>query len=58
LNIAFGQTTPDGQYTFLPIVCLGDCDHAPTMMIDHQLYHDLTPESIDAVLPEYTREQK
>ncbi len=58
LKIEFGQTTPDGQYTFLPIVCLGDCDHAPAMMVDDDLYHDLTPESVDTVLPEYTREEK
>ncbi len=58
LKIQFGQTTPDGQYTFLPIVCLGDCDHAPAMMIDDTLYHDLTPESIDATIPEYTGEKK
>ncbi len=58
LKIHFGETTPDGQYTILPIACLGDCDHAPAMMIDNDLYHDLTPESTDAVLPEYTGEQK
>ncbi len=58
LKIQFGQTTPDGEYTFLPIACLGDCDHAPVMMIDDELYHDLTRESLEAVLPEYTGEQK
>ena len=58
LKIQFGQTTPDGQYTFLQIVCLGDCDHAPAMMVDNQLYHDLTPESIAETLPEYTGEQR
>ncbi len=58
LKIQLGQTTPDGEYTFLPIVCLGDCDHAPAMMIDNELYHDLTPENTNAVVPEYTGEQK
>ncbi len=58
LKIQFGQTTPDGQFTFLPIVCLGDCDHAPAMMVDDHLYHDLTPESIDKALAEYRVEQK
>ncbi len=53
LGVQFGQTTPDGQFTFLPIVCLGDCDHAPVMMVDDQLYHDLDPNSIDKALAEH-----
>ncbi len=53
LGIDLGQTTADGRYTLLPIVCLGDCDHAPAMMVDDQLYGDLTPEKIDAILEEY-----
>ncbi len=58
LKISFGETTPDGEYTFLPIVCLGDCDHAPVMLVDDQLHRDLSPESVDASLPEYTGEPK
>ncbi len=34
LEINFGETTSDGRFTLLPISCLGDCDHAPSMMID------------------------
>ena len=54
LSIDLGQTTADGRFTLLPIVCLGDCDHAPTMMVDNKLYRDLTPEKVDAILGEYT----
>lgn len=50
LGIRFGGTTPDGRFTLLPIVCLGVCDHAPAMMIGDELYTDLTPERIDAIL--------
>lgn len=50
LGIRFGETTPDGRFTLLPIVCLGVCDHAPAMMIGDALYTDLTPEGIDAIL--------
>lgn len=53
LGIDFGQTTPDGNFTFLPIVCLGDCDHAPALMIDADHYHDLDEEKIDAILESY-----
>jgi NADH-quinone oxidoreductase subunit E len=50
LGIRFGETTPDGRFTLLPIVCLGVCDHAPAMMIGDELYTDLTPSGIDTIL--------
>jgi NADH-quinone oxidoreductase subunit E len=53
LGIEFGQTTPDGRFTLLPIVCLGCCDRAPAMMIDEDLHTDLTPEKIDRALEGY-----
>ena len=53
LGIDFGETTPDGQFTLLPLVCLGDCDHAPALMIDEDLYHDLDVEKIDQILDKY-----
>lgn len=53
LGIQFGETSSDGRFTMLPIVCLGVCDHAPALMIDNQLYRDLSPESVDRVLESY-----
>lgn len=53
LGIQPGQTTADGRFTLLPIVCLGTCDHAPAMMIDEELYRDLEPDKLDAVLDRY-----
>ena len=50
LGIGLGETTPDGAYTLLPIVCLGACDHAPVVMVGEHLYHDVRPAQIDAVL--------
>ncbi len=53
LGIQLGETTPDGRFTLLPIVCLGTCDHAPAMMVDQHLHRDLSPEKIDGILAEY-----
>jgi NADH-quinone oxidoreductase subunit E len=53
LGIDFGETTPDGQFTLLPIVCLGDCDHAPALMIDEDLYHDLDIDKTIQALDKY-----
>jgi NADH-quinone oxidoreductase subunit E len=50
LKILVGETTTDGKFTVLPIVCLGACDRAPTMLVDGELYTDLTPQRVDEVL--------
>ncbi len=53
LGVKPGQTTPDGRFTLLPVVCLGACDHGPAMMIDFELHGDLTVDGIDAILARY-----
>ncbi len=58
LGINLGETSADGQFTLLPIVCLGTCDHAPALMIDNELYRDLNPEKIDEILDAYRRERR
>ena len=53
LGIKFGETTKDGRFTLLPIVCLGACDHAPVMMIDGDLHRDFDSNALDEVLARY-----
>ncbi|MDT8307178.1 MAG: NADH-quinone oxidoreductase subunit NuoE [Anaerolineae bacterium] len=53
LGIAFGETSADGRFTLLPMVCLGDCDHAPVMMIGESLYHNLDEARVDGILARY-----
>ncbi len=48
-----GETTADGRFTLLPIVCLGACDHAPVMMIDDDLHLDVDAAKVDAILEQY-----
>lgn len=50
LNISFGQTTEDKKFTFLPAQCLGACDGAPAMMIDDELYKNLSCENVVAII--------
>jgi NADH-quinone oxidoreductase subunit E len=54
LGIQYGQTTPDGRFTLLPNPCLGTCDHAPALMVDHDLYRDLKKEELENILAKYT----
>lgn len=57
LGIELGGTTPDGQFTLLPVPCLGACDHAPAMMIDSELYGGLTDGRIDEILEKYNKKE-
>ena len=53
LNIKFGGTTGDQCFTLLPNCCLGCCDRAPALMVDEDLYQDVTIEMIDGILSKY-----
>jgi len=50
LGIGFGETTSDDRFTLLPIVCLGACDKAPTMMIDGELVENVESNQLDELL--------
>lgn len=53
LAVVEGQTSADGRFTLLPIVCLGHCDHAPALMIDRDLHGDVGVEQLPALLEAY-----
>ncbi len=53
LGIELGQTTADGRFTLLPIVCLGACDRAPVMMVDDQLFGAEQLTDLDAILARF-----
>ena len=54
LQIKYGETTSDDRFTLLSVACLGDCDHAPVLMIDTDLYRNLTADKLDDILDNYT----
>lgn len=53
LGIAPGQTTEDGAFTLLPMCCLGDCDHAPVLMIGEDTHRDVDPQALGPLLARY-----
>ena len=53
LGVNLGETTEDGQFTVLPAVCLGTCDHAPALMVDNELFGDLDEAKVDAIIARY-----
>lgn len=53
LKIHPGQTTLDHRFTLLPTCCLGNCDKAPTIMINDNLFSNITPKSVLYLLESY-----
>ena len=54
LGIKFGETTPDHRFTLLPIVCLGACDRAPTVLINEDLFGPVQAENLAELFSRYT----
>jgi NADH-quinone oxidoreductase subunit E len=54
LGVGLGETTPDGRFTLLPIACLGTCDHAPALMVDTDIYQDVTADDIRTLTTRYS----
>jgi NADH-quinone oxidoreductase subunit E len=50
LGVGLGETTADGEYTLLPIVCLGACDRAPVLMIGDETHVNVGPEQLNEIL--------
>jgi NADH-quinone oxidoreductase subunit E len=56
LGIGFNQTTPDGRFSLKEGECMGACGDAPVMLVNnHRMCSWMTPEKIDALLDELTR---
>jgi len=50
LNVELGEMSADGEYTILPIVCLGACDHAPVVMVGDEFLFDITEDAVNEIL--------
>ena len=53
LSISPGETTSDGRFSFELTNCIGACDQAPAMLVDDEVYGDLTPEKIGEILKSF-----
>ena len=53
LGVPYGQITADGEFTVLPMACLGDCDHAPVLMIGEDTHRDVDPSAVGELLDRY-----
>ncbi|TVQ12868.1 MAG: NAD(P)H-dependent oxidoreductase subunit E [Bacteroidetes bacterium] len=53
LGIKSGETTPDKLFTLEVAECLGQCQEAPSMMINEKVFNNLTEERIKEIIAQY-----
>jgi NADH-quinone oxidoreductase subunit E len=45
-----GELSKDGLFSYEEVECLGACEYAPVMRLDHRYEKDLTAEKVDALI--------
>lgn len=53
LDLENGETTLDRKWTLITTSCLGLCNVGPVVLIDDDLYGNVSPEQIDEILARY-----
>jgi len=44
------EVSRDGLFSFDEVECLGACEYAPMLRLDHEYFYDLTDEKVDALI--------
>lgn len=44
------EVSADGLFSYEEVECLGACEFAPMMRLDHAYHYDLTPEKLDEAI--------
>lgn len=57
LKIKVGETSKGGQFTLLETNCLGWCHKGPVMLINDEVFTELTPKRMRDILGSYIREE-
>lgn len=58
LGISPGEVTKDGIFSLEEVSCLGYCDISPVMMVNDEVYGNLTPEKVNKILRELSGVEK
>lgn len=53
LKVKNGETTEDRRFTLECVNCIGACSLAPAMMIDEEVFGNLTKEKIEKILERF-----
>lgn len=55
LKVKLGETTADNKFTLLEANCLGWCHKAPAMLINDDVYTELSPEMVRQIVEDYKK---
>ncbi|HAP43610.1 MAG TPA: NADH-quinone oxidoreductase subunit E [Spirochaetaceae bacterium] len=55
LGVSFGETTADGQFSLEMSSCLGVCGVAPAMMVDDEVYGNLSASRVHEIIEDLRR---
>lgn len=53
LDLQNGETTPDKKWTLVTTSCIGLCSVGPVVLIDDDLYGNVTPDQVEDILARY-----
>ena len=56
LRVSEGETTPDGMFSLQSVRCLGCCSLAPAIMIDQEVFGQVTPTALRKIVQRYRDE--
>ena len=53
IGIKPGEVSRDKKFSLELANCIGACDRAPAMLVNHDVHGDLTPRKISKILKQY-----
>ncbi len=53
LGLANGETSEDEKWTLITTSCLGVCGVGPVLVVDRDIYGNVTPEQVPGILDNY-----
>jgi NADH-quinone oxidoreductase subunit E len=57
LKIKIGENTTDGKFSLLQANCLGWCHKGPVMLINDEVYPEVTPQTAVDIVQEYQKQK-
>jgi NADH-quinone oxidoreductase subunit E len=55
LNIAPGETTPDGQFSLEKVKCVGKCGAAPVLAVDQDFFGEVGVDTLTRILKPFRK---
>jgi NADH:ubiquinone oxidoreductase subunit E len=53
LQLKAGETTPDNRFSLVTTSCLGVCGIGPVVVVDEDMYGNVTPDQLPDILSKY-----